>query len=263
LASVAITESSGGSDATAMSTRFRPEGDEIVVDGEKIYITNGDVAEFILLFGKWAPLGEGKKAISALVIQGRPPGLEVRRRENKLGHRASSTVALGFVGLRVPRANLIGEPGAGLSILQSGLNRSRPSVAAHLLGIAQSALHDLIAYGRERKIRGQPILAHQAARFNLAHITSEFVFCNTLLWRVARISDPFTPEFATLSGLLKLKASEVAVQAAEMALQMHGGAGYCREYRAERLMRDARLGPVGEGASEMLLDLIGRNLAGS
>lgn len=260
LAAVAITEASGGSDATAMSTRFTPDGDDIVICGEKLYITNGDVADLTLVFGKWAPLGHGKEAISAAVVTGRPDGLEVRRREDKLGHRASSTIQLGFADVRIPRANLVGDPGSGLGILQSGLNKSRPSVAAHLLGIAKAAIGDMLAYGAERSIRGRPILDHQVQQFSVARIISEYVLCTTLLWRVARLPDPLAPEFGILSGMLKLRASELACAAAETSLQMHGGAGYCREFRAERLWRDARLGPVGEGASEMLLDLIGRTL---
>lgn len=260
LAAIAITEASGGSDATAMSTRFVPDGDHVLINGEKLYITNGDVSDVMLVFGKWAPLGQGKEAISAAVVTGRPTGLEVRRRENKLGHRASSTVMLGFSELRIPRDNLIGQPGTGLSILQTGLNKSRPSVAAHLLGIAQAAIKDMLAYGTERKIRGRPVLGYQTAQFQIAEIVSEFVLCNTLLWRVARLPDPYAPEFGILSGMLKLRASQLAVTASEASLQMHGGAGYCREFRAERLWRDARLGTVGEGASEMLLDFIGRSL---
>jgi len=260
LAAIAITEASGGSDATAMSTRFSPDGDDVVIEGEKLYITNGDVSDVMLVFGKWTPLGQGKEAISAAVITGRPSGLEVRRRENKLGHRASSTVMLSFFDLRIPRGNLIGQPGAGLAMLQTGLNKSRPSVAAHLLGIAQAAIHDMLVYGSERRIRGRPVLGYQTAQFQVAEIVSEFVLCNALLWRVARLPDPFSPEFGILSGMLKLRASQLAVTASEASLQMHGGAGYCREFRAERLWRDARLGTVGEGASEMLLDFIGRSL---
>lgn len=260
LAAIAITEASGGSDATAMSTRFVPDGDEVIIQGEKLYITNGDVSDMILVFGKWAPLGTGKEAISAAVVTGRPAGLEVRRRENKVGHRASSTTMLGYCDVRIPRANLIGKPGTGLSILQTGLNKSRPSVAAHLLGIAQAAIFDMLAYGAERKIRGRPVTSYQTAQFKVAEVISAFVLCNTLMWRVARMEDPFAPEFGILSGMLKLRASEVATLATEASLQMHGGAGYCREFRAERLWRDARLGPVGEGASEMLLDFLGRSL---
>ena len=130
LASLAITEPSAGSDATGMETRFTPEGDSIRIDGGKTFISSGDVADRILLFGKWSELGEGREAISAVVVEGGTPGLNVVSKERKMGHRASSTVSLAFDGARVPRAILLGEPGEGLRILLASLNKSRPSIAA-------------------------------------------------------------------------------------------------------------------------------------
>src|SRR5919202_6808009 len=135
LASLAITEPSAGSDATGMTTRFTPDGADIVVEGGKTFITSGDVADLILLFGKWSEIDDPKRAISVLVFEKGTPGFEVDRLEEKMGHRASSTAALAFNGCRVPRANLLGAPGEGLAILLASLNKSRPSLAAHALGI--------------------------------------------------------------------------------------------------------------------------------
>jgi acyl-CoA dehydrogenase len=136
LASLTITEPTAGSDATGMKTEFRPAGDEIVVTGTKTFITNGAHADLYMLFGKWSQIEDARKAISVLVLEKGTPGLSVVREEDKMGLRASSTAMLAFDGCRVRRANLLGNPGEGLKILLASLNRSRPSVAAHALGIA-------------------------------------------------------------------------------------------------------------------------------
>ncbi|KHQ51781.1 Acyl-CoA dehydrogenase [Mameliella alba] len=144
LAALALTEPSAGSDATGMKTTFRE--DEILVNGSKIFITNGDVADIIVLFGKWAELGDGRDAISVAVIEKGAPGFEVIGTDKKMGSRASSTAALSFNTCRIPRANLLGKPGEGLKMLYDFLRKSRPSVAAQALGIARAAFEDAIAY---------------------------------------------------------------------------------------------------------------------
>lgn len=145
LGALAITEASAGSDATGMKTRFTPDGDDVVVDGTKVFITNGDVADRMLVFGKWSEIDDPKRSISALIVEKGAPGFSVVGKEKKMGHNASSTCALAFEGMRVPRANLLGNPGDGLSILLASLNKSRPSVAAHARGIARAALKDMVA----------------------------------------------------------------------------------------------------------------------
>ncbi|PTR38288.1 Acyl-CoA dehydrogenase, C-terminal domain [Mameliella alba] len=146
LAALALTEPSAGSDATGMKTTFREDEDEIVVNGPKIFITNGDVADIIVLFGKWAELGDGRDAISVAAIEKGAPGFEVIGTDKKMGSRASSTAALSFINCRIPRANLLGKPGEGLKMLYDFLRKSRPSVAAQALGIARAAFEDAIAY---------------------------------------------------------------------------------------------------------------------
>src|SRR5918996_3187129 len=138
-----------------MKTAFRPDGDSIVVNGSKTFITNGAHADLYMLFGKWSEIEDGRRAISALVLEKGTPGLRVVREEDKMGLRASSTAALAFDGCRVPRANLLGKPGDGLRILLASLNRSRPSVAAHALGIARAAFEDGIAYINQRRQSGR------------------------------------------------------------------------------------------------------------
>jgi alkylation response protein AidB-like acyl-CoA dehydrogenase len=174
LLALAITEPDAGSDATGMKTRFTPVGnDDVQIDGGKIFITNGDVADLTLLFGKWSDLPDGRGAITALYLEKGTPGFSVLRKEEKLGHRASSTAALAFDQCRVPRANLLGEPGEGLKLLLAALNKSRPSVAAHALGIARAAFGDAVAYINERRQSGRRIVEFQAIQFLLADLATD------------------------------------------------------------------------------------------
>ncbi|HJS38986.1 MAG TPA: acyl-CoA dehydrogenase family protein [Burkholderiales bacterium] len=259
LAALAITEPSAGSDATGMKTRFRPEGEHVVVDGGKTFITNGDVADLILLFGKWSEIDDERKAISALILEKGTPGLSVVRTEDKMGHRASSTATLAFDGCRVPRANLLGAPGEGLALLLASLNRSRPSVAAHALGIARAAFEDAIAYINERRQSGRRIVEFQGIQFLLADLATELAQCEAWLWHVARLVDGGAQDFGIEASMLKLRASDLAMRIATEAVQLHGGYGYCKDYRVERLMRDAKITQIWEGTNQVHRQLIGRH----
>jgi len=259
LASLAITEPTAGSDATGMKTRFRPEGDHIVVDGGKTFITNGDVADLILLFGKWSEIGGERQAISALYLEKGTPGLSVVRTEDKMGHRASSTATLAFDNCRVPRANLLGAPGEGLALLLASLNRSRPSVAAHALGIARAAFEDAVAYINERRQSGRRIVEFQGIQFLLADLATELAQCEAWLWHVARLVDGGAQDFGIEASMLKMRASDLAMRIATEAVQLHGGYGYCKDYRVERLMRDAKITQIWEGTNQIHRQLIGRS----
>jgi alkylation response protein AidB-like acyl-CoA dehydrogenase len=259
LGAVAITEPEAGSDATGMRTSFRPEGDVIVVDGTKTFITSGDVADQVVVFGRWAGIDQPRQAISALVIEKGTPGFEVLRHEEKMGHRASSTVALAFTGCRVPLANLIGRPGDGLHILLSGLNKSRPSAAAHALGIATAAFRDMVGYMNERRQSGRRVIEYQANQFTLADLATELAMTETWLDYVASLVDGGAEDFATEASMAKLRASDLAMRMATEAVQMHGGYGYCRDYRVERLMRDAKVTQIWEGTNQIQRQLIGRS----
>ena len=259
LASLAITEPAAGSDATGMKTRFRPEGDQIVVDGGKTFITSGDVADLILLFGKWSEIGDDRKSISALILEKGTPGLSVVRTEDKMGHRASSTATLAFDNCRVPRANLLGEPGEGLALLLASLNRSRPSVAAHALGIARAAFEDAVAYINERRQSGRRIIEFQGIQFLLADLATELAQCEAWLWHVARLVDGGAQDFGIEASMLKMRASDLAMRIATEAVQLHGGYGYCKDYRVERLMRDAKITQIWEGTNQIHRQLIGRS----
>jgi alkylation response protein AidB-like acyl-CoA dehydrogenase len=258
LGALAITEQSGGSDATAMRTRFRPEGQEIVVSGDKVFITSGDVADLYLVFGKWAELGEGKAALSALVVEKGTPGLSVVRKEDKLGHRASSTVALRFDECRIPRANLLCGPGDGRRILLGALNKSRPSVAAQALGIARAAFDDAARYVNQREQFGQRIVDFQGVQFALADLAARLLAAEALMLHVAGLVDAGEPDVGLEASALKLLASDLAVDAAGQDVQLHGGYGYVRPSKAERLFRDAKLTQIWEGANELHRANLGR-----
>ncbi len=259
LAALAITEPGAGSDATGMTTRFTPDGDNIIVDGAKVFITNGDVADLTLLFGKWSTIENPRQAISVLVFEKGTPGFQVERLEEKMGHRGSSTAALSFRGCRVPRANLLGDPGAGLSILLASLNKSRPSVAAHALGIAHAAFRDMVAYMNERSQSGRRIAEFQANQFMLADHASELAMAEIWLDYVASLFDGEKGDFGLESSIAKMRASDLAMRITTDAVQMHGGYGYCRDFRAERLMRDAKITQIWEGTNQIHRQLIGRS----
>ncbi|MBN3787423.1 acyl-CoA dehydrogenase family protein [Burkholderia sp. Ac-20353] len=259
LASLAITEASAGSDATGMRTTFTPDGDDIVINGGKIFITNGDVADLYLLFGKWSEIDDAKSAISVLILEKGTDGLRVLGTEHKMGTRASSTASLSFDGCRVPRANLIGNPGDGLSILFGSLNRSRPSIAAHALGIARAAFEDAVDYINERRQSGKRILEFQGIQFMLADMASELVMCESLLWRLGGMVDAGEQDFGVEASVLKQRASDAAMRITTDAVQLFGGYGYCNDYRVERLMRDAKITQIWEGTNQVHRQLIGRS----
>lgn len=259
LVSLAITESGAGSDATAMTTRFREEGDEIVITGGKTFITNGDVADLYLVFGKWEGIDDPKKAISVLVLEKGTAGLSITGKEDKLGVRASSTASLAFEECRIPRTNLVGQPGDGLPILFASLNKSRPSVAAHALGIARAAFTDAVDYINERRQSGKRILEFQGIQFMLADMAAELVLCESWLWRVGHMVDQGVTDIGIEASILKLRSSDLAMRITTDAVQLMGGYGYCKDYRTERLMRDAKITQIWEGTNQVHRQLIGRH----
>ncbi len=261
LGALAITEPNAGSDATGMRTRFRPDGDQIVVDGGKIFITSGDVADRILLFGKWSEIDDAKAAISALVLEKGTPGFSVARLEEKMGHRGSSTAAIDFDNCRVPRANLLGQPGDGLKILFASLNKSRPSVAAHALGIARAAFGDMVGYMNERKQSGRRVVDFQGNQFALADMATDLAMAEVWLDYVCDLVESGASDFGLQASMAKMRASDLAMRIATEAVQMHGGYGYVRDFRVERLMRDAKITQIWEGTNQVHRQLIGRSFA--
>jgi len=259
MASLVITEPSAGSDATGMKTSFTEDGDDIIVNGSKIFISNGDVADVYLVFGKWAGIAGAKEAITAVILEKGTPGLSVTGIEDKMWTRASGTASLSFDQCRISRANLLQNPGDGLKILLGSLNKSRPSVAAHALGIARAAFEDAVAYMNERQQSGKKLLEFQGLQFNLADLAAELVMCESWLWRVAQMIESGASNIGIEASILKLKATDLAMKMATDAVQFLGGYGYCKDYRVERLMRDAKITQIWEGTNQIHRQLIGRS----
>lgn len=259
LGALAITEPGAGSDATGMKTSFTPDGDDIIINGGKTFISNGDVSDLYLLFGKWSEIEDSRKSISVLILERDAPGLSFGKREEKMGHKASSTVPLRFDNCRVPRANLLGEPGDGLKILLASLNRSRPSIAAHARGIARGAFNDMIAYTNDRVQSGRAVLDFQGNQFLVADLASELAMVEKWIDHVADLVEAGEPDFGMEASIAKMRASDLAMRMATEAVQMHGGYGYCADYRVERLMRDAKITQIWEGTNQIHRQLIGRS----
>jgi len=259
LASLCITEPTAGSDATGMQTKFTPDGNDIVVSGGKIFITNGGKADFYLVFGKWSEIADAKSAITALVIEKGTPGFSFGKPEDKMGHRASSTASLTFDECRAPRENLLGDPGEGLKILLASLNKSRPSVAAHALGIARAAFEEGVAYINQRKQSRRRIVEFQGIQFMLADMATDLAMCENWLWYVARLVDGGASDFNVEASMLKMRASDLAMRIATDAVQLHGGYGYIKDYTVERLLRDAKVTQIWEGTNQVHRQIIGRS----
>ena len=259
LASLVITEPTAGSDATGMKTTFTPDGDSIIVNGSKIFISNGDVSDLYIMFGKWSEIPGSKESISAVVLEKGTPGFSITGTEDKMGTRASGTASLAFDNARSPRAKLLCAPGDGLKILLASLNKSRPSVAAHALGIARAAFEDAIEYMNNRSQSGKRLLEFQGLQFNIADLAAELVLVESWLWRVAQLIEDDAPDVGIEASILKLKATDLAMRIAIDAVQFLGGYGYCKDYRVERLMRDAKITQIWEGTNQVHRQLIGRS----
>jgi alkylation response protein AidB-like acyl-CoA dehydrogenase len=259
LASLCITEPTAGSDATGMRTTFTPDGGDIVVNGGKIFITNGGKSDFYLVFGKWSEIDNPKGAITALILEKDTPGFSFGKPEDKMGHRASSTTSLSFDGCRVPRENLLGQPGEGLKILLASLNKSRPSVAAHALGIARAAFEEAVAYINQRQQSRRHIVEFQGIQFMLADMATDLAMCENWLWHVARLVDGGAVDFNVEASMVKMRASDLAMRIATDAVQLHGGYGYIKDYTVERLLRDAKVTQIWEGTNQVHRQLIGRS----
>jgi alkylation response protein AidB-like acyl-CoA dehydrogenase len=260
LAAVAITEGSGGSDVFAMQSTLSPDGDDaLLLNGNKVFITNGDVADVLVVFAKWPGGPERKQQLSCVLVDRDTAGLEVVRRESKLGHRASSTVELSFTNCRVPRSNVLGGQGRGFEILLSMLNKSRPSVAAEAIGIARTAFDECRDYINERRQFGQRILDFQGVQFMLADMATKIVTARAWLMQVGRMVDAGCTNFDVEASILKLAASDTAMSVATNAVQLQGGYGYMTGSKVERLFRDAKLTQIWEGANELHRSRIGRS----
>jgi butyryl-CoA dehydrogenase len=258
LASFGLTEPEAGSDAGGTKTRAVREGDHYVVNGRKIYITNGSVSGTTVFTAVTTP-GIGAKGISSFIVEKGTPGFTPGSREKKLGHRASDTVELIFENLKLPAENRLGEEGSGFRQFMQTLDGGRISIGAMSLGIAQAALDASVRYACARRQFGKAIADFQAIQLLLADMVTELEAARMLVYQTARLKDRGVTN-SRYSAMAKLKASTVAMRAADTAVQIHGGAGYMTDHPVERYFRDAKLMEIGEGTSQIQKLIIAREL---
>ena len=249
-----------GSDAFALTTRARQVGDEFVLDGRKVWITNGAEAELFIVFATVDPEA-GYRGITAFLVERSFDGFTIGKKEDKLGIRASSTCELLFDGCRVPRTNLLGEVGKGYKVAIETLNEGRIGIGAQMVGLADGALGHAVRYAKERKQFGKAIAEFQGVQFQLARAAMEVEAARVLVYNAARLRDAGRP-FLKEAAMCKLNASEAAERVSSLAVQLFGGNGYTRDYPVEKLFRDAKIGQIYEGTSNMQLQTIAKILLG-
>ncbi|MFQ5962133.1 MAG: acyl-CoA dehydrogenase family protein, partial [Candidatus Methylomirabilales bacterium] len=260
LSAWALTEPGSGSDAASMRTTAVRQDDTYALTGTKNFITSGSVAGIYVVLTVTDPTG-GPHGISAFILERGMPGFTVGRREKKLGVRASDTAQLILDHVQVPRENLLGEINHGLIDALQVLDGGRVGIAALAVGLARAALEDSVKYSKNRVQFGQAISSFQAIQFKLADMATAIDAARLLTYRAAFLADqgnPFTKE----ASMAKVYSAEVAVGAANQAIQIHGGYGYIAEYPVERYFRDAKLCEIGEGTSEIQRLIIAREIVG-
>jgi len=261
VASYALSEAGSGSDAFAMATRAVEDGDAFRITGRKLWITNANEAGLFLLFANANP-DAGYKGITAFLVERGFPGFQVGKKEDKLGIRASSTCELILDDCRVPKANVVGEVGKGYKIAIETLNEGRIGIGAQMVGLAQGALDHSLAYARQRKQFGKPIAEFQGVQFDLAEMAVEVEAARLMVYNAARLRDAGMP-FVTEAAMCKYFASQVAEQVASRAVEVLGGVGFTKDYPVEKLYRDAKIGRIYEGTSNMQRVTIAKQLLGN
>ncbi|MCL0095953.1 acyl-CoA dehydrogenase [Dehalococcoidia bacterium] len=258
LACFALTESGAGSDAAALEATAVPQGDSYLVNGSKIFITNGAEADVIVLFAT-TDKSLRHRGIVALIVEKGMPGFSVGKEERKLGIRGSSTTELVFEDCRVPAQNRLGEEGQGFRIAMGAIDSSRITVAAQAVGIAQGALDASLGYAKERRQFGRPIADFQAIQWMLADMATAIDAARFLSYRAAYLKDQGLA-FVKEAAMAKVFAAEAAMAATSKAIQIHGGYGYTKDYPVERYFRDAKITEIYEGTSEMQRMTVARHL---
>ena len=250
-----LTEPGNGSDAGNLRTRARRDGDDWVIDGSKIFITNGTWADVALVFARTSD--DGPRGVSAFLVPTDTPGFEATEVKGKLGLRGQATAALSFDGVRVPADALLGEEGKGFKIAMQTLDKGRVTIAASCVGIVQGCLEETVKYTGEREQFGQPIASFQLVQEMIADMSLDADAARLLTWRAADLMQRGEP-FGTAASKAKLFASEAAVRASNLAVQAFGGYGFIDEYPVQKYLRDARVMTLYEGTSQVQKLLIGR-----
>ncbi|ELK49018.1 acyl-CoA dehydrogenase [Halobacillus sp. ACCC02827] len=256
LGAYALSEPGAGSDVSSMRTNAKLEGDHYVLNGSKVWITNGGVADIYVVFAK-TDMDKGNKGISAFIVEKDTPGFTTGKKEKKLGIRSSPTTELIFENCRIPKGNLLGEEGQGFKIAMMTLDGGRNGIAAQAVGIAQGALDEAVAYAKEREQFGKPIAALQGISFKLADMATEIEASRLLTYQAAYLESEGLP-YSKASAMAKLFAGDTAMKVTTEAVQVHGGYGYTKDYPVERYMRDAKITQIYEGTQEIQRLVIGR-----
>jgi len=262
VASYALSEAGSGSDAFALATRAvkDADGDGYSLTGRKLWITNAAESGFFLLFATVNP-EQGYKGITAFLVERDFPGFQVGKKEDKLGIRASSTCELILDGCRVPRANVVGEVGKGYKIAIETLNEGRIGIGAQMLGLAQGALDHALAYAQQRKQFGKSIAEFQGVQYELAEMAVDVEATRLMVYNAARLHDAGRP-FLTEAAMCKYFASQVAERVASRAVEVLGGVGFTKDYPVEKLYRDAKIGRIYEGTSNIQKTTIAKQILG-
>lgn len=258
----ALTEPGAGSDVASISTTADRDGDEYVINGTKCFCTGGDVAHVYTVFAKTTNPDTGKKELSCFIVERPTPGFSVGKLEHKMGIRASGTAELIFDNVRVPRENRVGNEGDGFKIAMMTLEKTRPTVGAQALGVAQGALDYALEYSKTRVQFGRPIAQQQAIQFMLADMEAQVQAARYLIYVASDKIDKKAKDRNIFSAMSKLVATEMAVKVTGDAVQVMGGYGYMREYPVERMYRDAKIFPIVEGTNQIQRLIIARELLG-
>lgn len=254
----ALSEAGSGSDAFALACRAAQDGDDWILNGQKLWITNGNEAGIFIVFANMNPEA-GYKGITAFIVEKGMEGFTVGKKEDKLGIRASSTTELLLENVRVPGKNVLGEVGKGYKVAIETLNEGRIGIGAQMVGLAQGALDHTVKYVQEREQFGKPIGTFQGVQFQIAQMATDLEAARLLVYNAARLKDAGR-DFLREAAMAKLFSSQVAGRVASTAIDLFGGYGFTREYPVEKLYRDAKVGSIYEGTSNMQLQTIAKML---
>ncbi|MGO8792807.1 MAG: acyl-CoA dehydrogenase [Terriglobia bacterium] len=256
LGAYALSEANSGSDAFALATRAREDGDRFILNGRKLWITNAKEAGLFIVFANVNPEA-GYRGITAFLVERGTPGFAVGKKEDKLGIRASSTCELILEDCCVPKENVLGEVGKGYKVAIETLNEGRIGIAAQMVGVARGALENAVHYAQDRKQFGKPIAEFQAIQFQLARLATEVEAARLLAYNAARLKDAGLP-FLKEAAMAKYFCSQVAERVASECVEVYGGYGFTRAYPAEKFLRDSKIGKIYEGTSFMQLQTIAK-----
>jgi butyryl-CoA dehydrogenase/short/branched chain acyl-CoA dehydrogenase len=256
----ALSEAGSGSDAFALATRAQEKGDSYILNGRKLWITNGAEAGLFIVFANINP-EKGYRGITAFLVERSLPGFSVGKKESKLGIRASSTCELILEDCVVPKANVLGEVGKGYKIAIETLNEGRIGIGAQMIGLSQGALDHGVSYIKERRQFSQPIAKFQGVQFQVAQIATELEAARLMVYNAARMKDA-GEDFVAQAAMAKLFSSQVAEHVTSQVVELYGGYGYTRDYPVEKYYRDAKIGKIYEGTSNMQLQTIAKLILG-